>query len=101
MPNAEDDPNRDLVEKTKSQYVTFLKTELETGLTFAHVALQNLASGENAHAAEDVHNGRTAYKTVLKYLHSTEMGESDRKWIDEKLRELRAAIDLAESHGAI
>ncbi len=75
--------------------VDFLKTEVDTGLTFAR-----LASGARYSDKKDRNqaNARKAYDTVLHWTRRVSLAAPDSQEIGDKLVQLRAALeDLGES----
>lgn len=76
----------------------FLKTELNTGLTLAEIALgEEPGSGERA---KGQYNARKAYDTFLRLRGRIEVAESERRELQVRLNKLRAALEqLGEKLG--
>ena len=77
--------------------LVFLFTEIETGLTFADIAL-----GAKPHDVDKIRrntaNARTAYDTVLRFRSRVDVDEAGAKRLEAVLAQLRAALlELGES----
>jgi hypothetical protein len=70
--------------------VEFLKVDLETGLTFANVALESL--GDMNKKTRNQARSRQAYDFVIERQQGLRMNDKDANEIDQKLKELRLAL---------
>lgn len=72
--------------------VAFLMTDLDTALTFAHIASQ--AGHDLEKKNRNQHNARQAYDTVLRFLkHATPNARQSRD-IQDRLSRLRLALEM-------
>ena len=69
--------------------IQFIRTELETGLTFSKVAEAATYEGKKERNRA---NARKAYDAVLHFLPSTSLNETEISEVKVKLEELRFAL---------
>lgn len=73
----------------------FLKTELQTGLTFAKVALE---SKDPNKILRNTLNARKAYDTLLHFLKEAELNNADQVKVQQLLRKLKSdLLELGQS----
>ncbi len=70
--------------------VEVLKTDLNTGMTFAHIAQQSTRDPEKKRRNRA--NARKAYDSVLDYEKRLEITEKDKRDIAEKLTRLKSVL---------
>ena len=80
------DPATDL----NANGIEFLKTDLETGLTFASIAVN--AGDDLAKKRRNQANARKAYDTVLAWSRRIVLTKTDAHQIEEKLGKLQAIL---------
>jgi len=72
-----------------SATVGFLKTELETGITFANLAL---SATDERKVARNTANARKAYDTAMKFMVGASLGADDSALLDPRLEKLRRQL---------
>ena len=92
-----DDPNHskysELRAEAERQRVQLIKGELESALSFARLAQTEYSLGEFAGAEQAIITARRAYRVVLKYLPKAQPTEQEKQTIEDKLKELKLALD--------
>jgi hypothetical protein len=81
-------------EQYKSSTVSFLLTELETGIIFADIAA---ASNDQDTKLSNVRNARKAYATVIRFLPTIALSPSEKEQISVSLSALRSALERVGS----
>jgi hypothetical protein len=69
--------------------LSFLRTELETGLSFSVVALD---ANDPEKATRNRANARLAYDTALRFLERVALTPAESEELDAKFTQLRAAL---------
>jgi hypothetical protein len=92
---GEPDPSNyaELRDEAERQRLKLIKAELESALTFAGLARTEYSLGEFAGAEQAITNARRAYRVVLKYLPKAQPTEQEKQTIEDKLKELKLALD--------
>jgi hypothetical protein len=70
--------------------VEFLKTEVQTALTFAAIALEPTSSAEKRR--RNLVNARKGYDTAIECFNRVSLSKSEEETISEKLEELRSKL---------
>lgn len=70
--------------------VEVLKTDLKTGITFAHIAQQSTSDPEKKKRNQA--NARKAYDSVLDYENRLEIAQEDKLDMAEKLTRLKSVL---------
>jgi len=77
--------------------VDLIRTDLETAITFATIALQ---ANDRAKKARNTRNARKGYDAVLHFLRSAEVDRAEGRAIAEQVDRLRALLrNLVEQSG--
>ena len=69
--------------------VNFLKTDVETGLTFSTIAMQSKDKSKRNRMRQ---NARKAYDTVLRLMRRVELTPPDARFLARNLKRLRADL---------
>ncbi len=69
--------------------LSFLRTELETGLSFSHVAL---STEDSEKVNRNTANARLAYDTALHFLERVALTPAESGELDVKFAQLKAAL---------
>ena len=80
----------DLASELNQNGVEFLKTDVDTGLTFASIALD--AGNDLAKKERNRANARKAYDTVVAWSRRLALAESDAHQLEDKLAKLKTAL---------
>lgn len=70
--------------------IHFVKTELDTGLTFARIAIGSKSSSKKERNRE---NARKAYQSALHTLQQLSLNKEEASAISEKLTALRSSLE--------
>lgn len=70
----------------------FLFTEIESGLTFAHLA-ESAAPNQVDKIQRNIQNARQAYKTVLKFRDQVDLDEAGVSRLNAGMEKLKTALD--------
>ena len=82
-----------LQNETAAAQLSFLDTEVKTGLTFARLALKARDAGK---VSRNLLNARKAYKTITTYLADVPAQTGELEGIREKLKTLQEMIQALE-----
>jgi hypothetical protein len=80
-----------LDDRTERDKVRFLMSELETGLTFANLAMD---SSDAEKIATNTRNARKAYETILRFLPETALTQTDEREIAAALSALQSELQV-------
>jgi hypothetical protein len=79
--------------QTANTRAKFIKAEIQTGLALAKLA--SAPHNQDGHREKTIANAKRAYDTAVRYLSfgpDFSEQQSERRWIDESLDELRQAL---------